>query len=175
MKRSLILAFSAVFLLAACGGGAAAPTSGTIAVTAQDYSFSGVPALVATGAELTFTNGSAVEFHEMVVLRVADGETRSMDELLALPEAESESVAEFQGVLVASPGEAGVNPEGGDPSVTLTQPGRYIIICGVPQGADPAMAEEMMMQMEGAEEPQLEGGPPHFTLGMAAEFTVEEA
>lgn len=169
-RKELIIA--AGLALAACAGGSE-PVSGTIEVTAQDYSYSGVPELVATGADLTFTNGSEGEFHEMVVLRVVDGETRSVDELLALPEAESESLAEFRGVLVALPGEDAINPEGGDPSITLTEPGRYIMICAIPQGADPEAVAAAMQAPEGEGPPDLEGGAPHFTLGMATEFTVE--
>ncbi len=170
MKRKLLI-LTAGLALAACAGGSK-PTTGTISVTGQDYAFRGVPELVATGAELTFTNSSAAEFHEMVVLKLVDGETRSVDELLALPEEESESLTEFQGVLVAMPGEDAVNPEGGDPSVTLTQPGRYVLICAIPQGADPE-AVAAAMQAAGGEQPALEGGAPHFTIGMATGFTVE--
>jgi hypothetical protein len=171
MNRKVLI-IAAGLALAACAGGGSEPVSGTIPVTGQDYSFVGVPELVATGAELTFTNASAAEFHEMVVLRVVDGETRSVDELLALPEEESESLAEFRGVLAAMPGEAAINPEGGDPSVTLTEAGRYIMICSIPQGADPE-AVAASMQAAGGEQPALEGGAPHFTIGMATEFTVE--
>ena len=170
MKRKLLIIAAAV-ALAACAR-AAEPTSGTINVDGQDYAFRGVPELVATGAELTFTNSSAAEFHEMVVLRVVDGETLTVEELLALPEEEAESVTEFQGVLVAMPGEDAINPEGGEPSVTLTEPGSYILICAIPQGADPE-AVAAAMQAAGGEQPALEGGAPHFTIGMATGFSVE--
>jgi hypothetical protein len=170
MKRKLLL-LTAALALAACGGGSE-PTTGTISVTGQDYAFRGVPELVATGAELTFTNSSAAEFHEMVVLRVLGGETLTVDELLALPEEEVESLTEFRGVLVAMPGEDAINPEGGDPWVTLTEPGRYILICAIPQGADPE-AVTAAMQAAGGEPPALEGGAPHFTIGMRTGFTVE--
>jgi hypothetical protein len=172
MKRLLVTAVTASALLAACAGGTAAPVSGAIPITAQDYRFSGVPDVVASGAQLTLTNASEAEFHEMVVMRIVDGETRTLDELLALPEAESESLAEFQGVLVAFPGEDAINPEGGDASVTVTEPGRYAIFCFIPQGADPEAVRTAMTAPEG-EGPELEGGPPHFTLGMATEFQVE--
>lgn len=172
MKRTLLIV-AATLALVACNR-AAEPTAGTINVTGQDYAFRGVPELVATGAELTFSNSSGSEFHEMVVLRVVDGETLTVDELLALPEGEAESLTEFRGVLVAMPGEDGINPEGGDPSVTLTEPGRYILICAIPQGADPE-AVAAAMQAAGGEQPALEGGAPHFTIGMATGFSVEDA
>jgi hypothetical protein len=73
---------------------------------------------------------------------------------------------------VAFPGEAGINPEGGDASVTVTEPGRYAMFCFIPQGADPEAVRTAMTGAEG-EQPDLEGGAPHFTLGMATEFQVE--
>ena len=62
-------------LVSACGGSGA--VEGTIEITGQDYAFEGVPGVAASGAELTFTNGSGVEFHEMVVFHVVDGEERT--------------------------------------------------------------------------------------------------
>lgn len=172
MRRSLVTALAAVPLLAACAGGSGGPVSGTIPITAQDYNFEGIPELVAPGGELTFTNASEVEFHEMVVMRIVEGETRTLEELLELPEEESENLAEFQGVLVAFPGEDGINPEGGPASITVTEPGRYGVFCFIPQGADPEAVRTAMTAAEG-EEPELDGGPPHFTLGMVAEFQVQ--
>lgn len=46
----------------------------------------GLAVLAALEAELTFTNDSNVEVHEMVAVRIADGEDRPLEELLALPE-----------------------------------------------------------------------------------------
>ena len=106
-------------LVSACGGSGA--VGGTIEITGQDYGFAGLPEVAASGAELTFTNGSDVEFHEMVVLRIADGEERTLQELLELPDEESESLVEFQGVLVALPGEDGFNPAGRAPRWPLAR------------------------------------------------------
>ena len=169
-KTSMIAAILGLALVSACGGGA---VEGTIEITGQDYAFEGVPEIAASGAELTFTNGSGVEFHEMVVFRVVDGEERTLEELLELPEEESESLIEFQGVLVAMPGEDGFNPEAEGTSVALGDAGRYAIVCFIPQGADPAAVEEAMA---GATEgpPDLGDGTPHAFLGMTAEFQVEE-
>jgi hypothetical protein len=137
-----------------------------------DYAFNGVPGAVQTGAELTFTNASAAEVHEIVVLKIVDGEERTIDELLALPEAESESLVEFQGILVALPGETGVNPEGPGTSITVSEAGRYAVVCFIPQGADPAEVQAAMA--EGGEgPPDMGDGTPHAFLGMATEFQVE--
>ena len=167
----MIAAILGLALVSACGGSGA--VEGTIEITGQDYSFEGVPEIAASGAELTFTNGSGVEFHEMVVFRVVDGEERTLEELLELPEEESESLIEFQGVLVAMPGEDGFNPEAEGTSVAVGEAGRYAIVCFIPEGADPAVVEEAMA---GATEgpPDLGDGTPHAFLGMAAEFQVEE-
>jgi len=170
-KTSMIAAVLGLALVSACGGSGA--VEGTIEITGQDYSFEGVPEIAASGAELTFTNGSGVEFHEMVVFRVVDGEERALEELLELPEEESESLIEFQGVLVAMPGEDGFDPEAEGTSVAVGEAGRYAIVCFIPQGADPAVVEEAMA---GATEgpPDLGDGTPHAFLGMAAEFQVED-
>jgi hypothetical protein len=170
-KTSMIAAVLGLALVSACGGSGA--VEGTIEITGQDYAFEGVPEIAASGAELTFTNGSEAEFHEMVAFRVVDGEERTLEELLELPEEESESLIEFQGVLVAMPGENGFNPEAEGTSVTLGEAGRYAIVCFIPQGADPAVVEEAMA---GATEgpPDLGDGTPHAFLGMAAEFQVED-
>lgn len=157
--------------LAACDGSGA--TDGTIEIAGVDYGFSGVPETAAVGAELTFTNDSDVEVHEMVAFRIADGEERPLQELLELPDEESESLIEFQGVLVALPGDEGSNPEGEGNSIVLGEAGRYAIVCFIPQGADPAVVEEAMAG--GAEgPPDMGDGTPHAFLGMAAEFQVEE-
>ena len=171
--KSLVIAAGLVF--AACASTGGAPVSGTIEVTAQDYSFSGVPDVVAPGAELTLTNASDAEVHEMILVKVIDVETRTIEELLALPEEESESLVEFQGVLVALPGEDGSNPEGEGSSITVTEAGRYALVCFIPQGADPAMVEEAMQSGETEGPPDMGDGTPHALLGMVAEFQVEEA
>ena len=52
----MIAAILSLALVSACGGSGA--VDGTIEITGQDYSFEGVPEIAASGAELTFTNGS---------------------------------------------------------------------------------------------------------------------
>jgi plastocyanin len=168
MRRTVGVLSVVALTLAACGGGA---VGGTIEVTGVDYGYSGVPELVESGAELTFVNDSSGEVHEIVLMKIADGEERSIQELLELPEEESESLAEFQGVLVALPGENGANPEGEGDSITVTEAGRYALICFIPQGADPAVVEEAMAG-GGEGPPDMGDGTPHAFLGMVAEFEV---
>lgn len=145
------------------------PEGETVEVTGIDYAFEGIPTEVEAGTEFTFTNGSDKEAHEMVLMKIKEGETRTIDELLALPEDEAEQVAEFQGVAVAMPGEDGEVLEG---ELVAADAGRYAVLCFIPVGADPAaMAEAMESEGPPPEDPN--AGPPHFVQGMKAEFTVE--
>lgn len=196
-RRLTVVAGVTTLVLAACGGnvedavedgtvpgGTAATETAvpetvaegdTIEVTAQDYVFNGVPEMVAPETEFTLTNASTEEAHEIVIVRIADEETRSLEELLELSEEESEEVTEFQGVLVALPGEEGTSPMGEGDSIAVTEPGRYAVVCFIPEGADPAVVEEAMASSDESDEPPpLGDGPPHAFLGMATEFSVEE-
>lgn len=192
-RLPLFAALAASLVLAACGGGAeeptgaetgtgteaespdtgAAPGGETVEVVGVNYAFEDVPEEVSAGTQLTFRNESEDEFHEVVVMRIDDDETRSIEELLQLPEEEAGQVAQFRGVLVAFPGENGVNPEDpqGEPVISLDEPGRYALLCFIPTGADPEAFRQAIE--EGASEaPEVEGGPPHFTQGMAWELSV---
>jgi hypothetical protein len=179
-------AVALALLAAACGDGstsAASTTSTTSAppttpepapvidVLARDYRFDGIPATIATGSQLTLTNTSEAEVHELIAFRLPDTETRTVAELMALPRAELEAV--FQGppsmVLVAPPA------SGGFPAVgtgVLTEPGRYLAFCAIPVGADPA-AYLAAAQAAGGQPTGVAGGPPHFVAGMATELVVE--
>jgi hypothetical protein len=115
-------------------------------VTAVDYDFQGVPDSVSSGTTTVALTNDGSEQHEMVLLRRADGETRSVDELLALPEDEAMEALAFTGAAFAEPGETGfltADLEAGD----------YVAVCFLPVG--------------GAED-----GAPHFTRGMVTEFEV---
>jgi hypothetical protein len=180
--RIIAAAATVALALTACGGsdgdgGATDPTetetgasgTGEIAITGVDFAFEGVPDRAETGATLTFTNASDVEAHELVLMRIADGEERSIEELLELPDEEAQQIAEFVGVSVAMPGEDGTIMEG---SLELTEPGRYALLCFIPVGADPEVLAGAM-ESESTEPPDMGDGPPHFTRGMAAELTVD--
>ncbi len=143
----------------------------TVAIDGIDYRFDNMPADVKAGTMFTFKNTSTKEFHEMVAIRIPDTEKRSVQELTALTEAETDAVfgdtlPAF--VMVAGPGEDGI-PVLGDG--TITEPGRYAVICAIPVGADPAAVAEAM-QTASSEPPDLGDGPPHFTNGMFAELNV---
>ena len=144
-----------------------------VEITAVDYAFEDVPESVAPGTELTLTNASESEVHEMVVFRVDDEQTMSLDEIVQSAAEESDGPPpewlQFAGVGVAMPGESGFAPEG---PVVLDEPGRYLLLCFIPTGADPAAYEEAMAS-GATEAPQVEGGPPHVAQGMAAQLVVE--
>ncbi len=142
----------------------------TVEVTAVDYGYEGLPESVPAGTVLTLNNSSAVELHELVAVLLPEGEDRPVDELLALPEEELMALVAGEPALVAlaAPGSSETIYAVGDGS--LTEPGRYAIVCFIPTGADP---DAYLNAPPGDGPPQVEGGPPHFTAGMWAELTVE--
>ncbi len=141
-----------------------------VVVTAVDYGYEGLPTTVAAGTTIVLENSSGGEVHEFVAIRLPDDETRSVQELVQLP---PEELAAFfplvETVLIAPPGETGFAVEGDG---TLTEPGRYAIICAIPTGADPAEYLAAAAEAEGGP-PEVDGGPPHFVVGMWAEVVVE--
>jgi hypothetical protein len=128
----------------------------TIEVTALDYSFEGLPDEIAAGTVLVKFVNEGQEVHELAMFTVKDGEERTVEELLALPEDQVQQVAtEVNGSAFALPG--------GTFYTTFDMvEGRTVGVCFVPVG--------LTQQVLGSgQEPQ---GPPHFTEGMAAEFEV---
>ncbi len=191
-SRLLVPLLAGLLLAAACGSDAddaasgpssttqdatattiAAPTteamSAEVAITAVDYTFDGIPDSADVGTSFSFTNASEGEVHELVLVRLDDGDERPLDELLALAPAEQEELGTTVGVNVAFPGTEGETVFG---ELSMDEPGRYIALCAIPQGADPdayrAAAEASTggpVEVEGT-------GPPHLVLGMVKEFTV---
>lgn len=139
-----------------------------VEVTAVDYAFQGLPETAAPGTVLTIVNESEKELHELVAFRLADDETRSVEDLLALPEGEFDPGRPAT-VLLAPPGGEQIDAVGDG---TLADPGRYAIICFIPTGADPAAYLEAAQETQEGP-PQVAGGPPHFTAGMYSELLVE--
>ncbi len=142
----------------------------TVSIGLVDYSFEDVPDRIPAGTPLSISNASTTEVHELVAVRLPDDETRTAEQLVALPPAELGALigAEPAAVLIAPPGEDGF-PVVGDG--TLSEPGRYLLLCSIPLGADPA--EYLAAAQTSAGPPQVPGGPPHFTAGMYAEVEVE--
>ena len=140
-----------------------------VEVSAVDYGFEDLPEEVEAGTRLTLTNTSEVELHELVAARLPDGEDRDLEELVHLSQDELMGlIGQPATVLLAAPG-GDVIPAVGDG--TLTEPGRYLLLCFIPTGVDPA---EYLAAAEasGGAPPQVDGGPPHLAHGMYAELTV---
>jgi hypothetical protein len=142
----------------------------SITIEGVDYGFGNVPDSVPAGTKLGFRNTSDVELHELVAFRV-DGDV-SVDALLELPPAELEATLGAPvTVMLQPPGAPEPIMAVGDG--TLAEPGRYVLMCFIPIGADPA---EYLAAVEaaGGQKPEgVAGGPPHFTAGMVAELIVE--
>ena len=171
MTRTIRLAATVVAagLLAACSGTAAAPDSADVELV--DYAFVGLPDELAAGATLTIDNTSDSELHELVAVRLPDDESRGAEELLQLPP--EELAVFFPGVttvMLQAPGSDEVILAEGDG--TLTEPGRYLVLCAIPTGADPGAYLSAAAEAEGGPPQGVEGGPPHFVNGMWAEVTV---
>lgn len=152
---------------AADGGGE------VVEVTLADYEFKGLPEEVPAGTTLKVVNESQAELHELVAMKLPDGEDRSIEELLALPEEEQNKIIptdqEPAMVLLAAPGSDEQIPAVGDG--TLTEPGRYLVACFIPTGADPEAYLNAEPTPEGGP-PSVAGGAPHFTHGMWADLRV---
>ena len=124
-------------------------------VAASEYAFGGLPEELPAGSVAIAMHNNGEEVHEIVVLRKLEETTESWDEVLALPEDEMMSKAEFVGVAFAPvPDSVGV----------LTAdlvPGEYIALCFIPEGS--------VAGAEGSTPPE---AMPHFMHGMRHEFTV---
>ena len=145
---------------------AEAPEVTTVDVIARDYEFEGVPDTIAAGSTISLTTEEGGEPHEFVAVLIPESETRSVEELIALPEEELGALfaEEPPLVTIAFPGSTDQpGPVVGDG--TLTEPGRYIYLCTFPQGTTVDDVANAQGPLEG-------DTPPHFTLGMVGELTV---
>jgi hypothetical protein len=134
-----------------------------------DYAFGGVPESIAAGTEIKLVNQSETELHELVAVRLPDEETRSVDELVTTDMGAVFGAGEPALVVLAEPGSDEQIVAVGDG--TLTEPGRYVVICMIPEGADPAEYMAAAAESEGGP-PSVPGGPPHAMHGMYAEVVV---
>ena len=106
-------------------------------VEGADYSFTGIPADVPAGPTIvTFTN-TGEELHEVAFSRINDGVTETVQELLELPEEEALSKLTPVGGGFGLPGVTSFSV------VDLSEPGRYLATCFIPEGLTPEVAEQM--------------------------------
>ncbi len=120
---------------------------------AVDYSYGGVPEALAAGHTLFLltNNSEAGEMHEMGLVKLKDGVDVPLEDLLTMPEKQSNKLIDhFAGGIFAPPGVTSGT------TVDLT-PGRWVYACFIPVGS--------VNGKEGK-------GKPHFMEGMSGEFTV---
>jgi plastocyanin len=175
----LLASLLAAGLLTACGSDAdqgSATTTSTaqpgsasprpVVVTATDYAFAGLPDEVPAGTQLRLVNDSSVEIHELVAIRVPDGDDRPVEELLHDPALETMAPTT---VLLTPPG-ADQIPAVGDG--TLSEPGRYVVICTIPTGVSPQAFLDAAKAAGGGKPVIPDAGAPHLAHGMFADVVV---
>ena len=129
---------------------------GTLDVETQNYAFAGIPDEVPAGTTVINVTNDATEIHEMILVKIKDGETRPVEELLTLPEEETDALITEKGFIFVMPGTSNY-------MTAELEPGRHVAVCFVPVGATPeALAT-------GA---ALNDDDPHAMHGMVQEFTV---
>jgi uncharacterized cupredoxin-like copper-binding protein len=125
----------------------------TLDVTMVDYGYEGVPDTVDAGQAVFAVTNSGEEGHELILFRRADGVEESWEEILELDDDEAMQRVEFVAAAFA--------PAGEDGSATAElQAGEHAMVCFIPVGTDASGTESG-------------DGPPHFTEGMIATFTVQ--
>lgn len=168
MHTKRIFTFAIGALLVGCGSDAPDDAAQALTIRAIDYAYLDVPRTVEAGRTFELDNESTEEAHELVAVRLRDDEERSVAELVTLPPDEFGPLMEgVRTVVIAAPGADGVAVVGDG---TLTEPGRYALLCVIPIGADP---EEYLTKAATSDgPPDVAGGPPHIVEGMFAEITV---
>lgn len=171
MRRAAItLLMCAPLVIAACGDEPDADaTDGVLDVTLTDFSYGELPDDVSAGTRLQIDNASETELHELVAVRLADGDDRSVDEIVASGLDEVLSAGPPAAVLLAAPGGKQIAAVGDG---VLAEPGRYLLLCAIPTGADVQEYLDAAKTSDGP--PQVEGGPPHFVHGMVDDLVVIE-
>lgn len=122
-----------------------------LTVTAKEYEFVGADEMAAGGTFGVTFNNEGEEVHEFAMSRLAEGEDRPVEEILASEEEPELTEVAFG---LACPGESTTF------NVDVSEPGRYVAVCFVPVGTT----------AETTEEPS---GPPHAMQGMFVDFTIE--
>lgn len=132
------------FMLAECG-------YEQVQVTAADFEYQGLPESLTAGTKAVTLVNDGEEAHEVGIVRINDDVALSVEEILALGEAEGMAAVTFKGAAFAGPGESDTA------FIRVDEPGRYGVACFIPEGSTAGT--------DGT-------GPPHFTLGMLGDFTV---
>jgi hypothetical protein len=145
-----------------------------VVVTSVEYAYEGLPTSVPVGTRLGLANGG-VEVHDMMLGRIADGETASLEEILNMENPVGDGIIEIVGEpLRAAPGETA------DGTLLLDREGRYAIVCFLPQGladieALTALDSGTPVEDLPAEVQAVLMNPFHAVLGEKQEFLVTAA
>jgi hypothetical protein len=172
--RMLVVGTVALALTACGSDDNAADEPGVIVVTAVDFGYEGLPDSAPAGTRLTLANSAPSELHEVVAFRLPDDETRPASELMSLPPEEMGSLfaGEPATVLLTPPGGGAGDQIAAVGDGTLSEPGRYLVLCAIPTGVSPDVYLAAAAESGGGP-PEIEGGgPPHLVHGMWAELTV---
>lgn len=153
--------------LSACGDDAGAAADGVLAVEMADFHFGDLPDEVPAGTRLTIENTSTSELHELVAFRLPNGDDRPIDEIVGGDLTALLRSTPPATVLLAAPGGDQIAAVGDG---TLEVPGRYLLLCAIPTGADPDEYLAAAATSDGP--PQVDGGAPHFVNGMFDELVV---
>ena len=166
--RMATLVVATALTLSACGDDSAdaALDDGVLTVEMSDFTYGDIPDEIPAGTRIEVANESENELHEFVTFRLAPDDDREIDAVIADAEALLTSGPPVA-VLLAAPGGEQIAAVGDG---TLAEPGRYVILCAIPTGADVDAYLTAAATSEGP--PQVDGGPPHFANGMFAEITV---
>ena len=130
-----------------------------VEVTATEYTFEGLDGDLAPGMTLMQFTNDGDEYHEIDIEKLADGEERSVDELLDLMQTAPDQAA----ALVTPVALTFAPPKSATYAIFSLAPGRYLAMCHVPVGATP----EALQSGE-----HLDESDSHLTHGMITEFTV---
>lgn len=115
-------------------------------IAGVDYAFEGLPDEIPAGHTTIAFTDEGNEEHEIMIVKLADGEDLTLDELLDLPEEEVFSKVQPVAVTWGAPGETGY-------TAMDLEPGTYFALCNIPIGGG-------------------EQGAPHHTAGMKQTFVV---
>ena len=128
----------------------------TTELTATEYAYTGTADSYPAGRTAFRLMNSGAQAHELLILRKNDGVDLTLEELLALPDDEAESMVTTVGATFA--------PTTGDVGTLVAdlEPGDYVAVCMIPEGTVVAPDGSFT---EGT-------GGPHAMLGMSFEFSV---
>ena len=172
-RRSLaLLVGTAALVLGACGSDETAESEspGVVDVTLTDFSFGDVPDEIPAGSRFQIDNESETELHELVAVRLEDGDDRTPREIVEAGLEEVLAAGPPATVLLAAPGGQQIAAVGDG---VIAAPGRYLLLCAIPTGADPQKYLDAAATSDGP--PDVDGGPPHFVNGMIDEVEVTDA